>query len=58
MKIVEFVLTSLVMVLVVSAAFGCALAIATVWLRALVRAITRNSYNVSDVPNQAAEPLP
>jgi len=57
MKIAEFVLTTLLMVLVVSTGFGCALAIATMWLRAMVRAITRTSYNVSNVRDRSSQPL-
>ena len=57
MKIVEFVLTTLLMVLVVSTGFGCALAIASVWLRAMVGAITRTSYNVSNVRDRSSQPL-
>ena len=51
---VEFALSMLLTVLAVALGFGCALAIATVWLRSVMRAITRNSYNVSSVSDSCA----
>ena len=56
MKIIEFVLSMLLTVFAVSLGFGCAVAIATVWLRSIMRAITRNSYNVTSVPDRTAVP--
>lgn len=56
MKIVEFALTMLLTVAAVALGFGCALAIATVWLRSVMRAITRNSYNVTSVPDRSVSP--
>jgi len=41
-------------VIAVAFGFGCAAGIATLWLRALVGAITRNTYNVNDVPDRSA----
>lgn len=58
MKAIEFALSMLVTVLAVSVGFGCALAIATVWLRsmmnAMMSALTRTTYNVSSVPDSCA----
>ena len=41
MKIAEFALTMLLTVAAVALGFGCALAIATVWLRSIMSTITR-----------------
>lgn len=54
MKIVEFALSMLVTVLAVALGFGCALAIATAWLRSIMSGLSRNSYNVSSVPDSSA----
>lgn len=54
MKIVEFALSMLLTVGAVALGFGCALAVATVWLRSVVKTMSRNSYNVSSVPDSFA----
>jgi len=45
--ILEFALNLLLTVIAVALGFGCALTIATVLLRSIISAITRNSYNTS-----------
>ena len=54
MKIVEFALSMLLTVSAVALGFGCSLAIASAWLHSIVRALTRNTYNVSSVPDSCA----
>lgn len=44
-------------VIAVAFGFGCAAGIATLSLRALVGVITRNTYNVNDVPDGSATPV-
>ncbi len=54
MKVAEFVFTSFIMAAAIAVGFGCALGIATLWLRSIVGAVTRNSYNVSSVSDPSA----
>ena len=51
MNTLEAVLNTLVTLIAVALGFGAALAIATLWLRSIMSAITRTSYNVSSVPD-------
>jgi hypothetical protein len=53
-KIVEFALSMLLTVGAVALGFGCALTVATVWLRSVMKAISKTSYNVSSVPDSFA----
>ena len=54
MNTFETVLNTLVTLAAVALGFGAALAIATLWLRSIMSAITRTSYNVSSVPDISA----
>lgn len=52
MKMIEFALSMTLTVFAVVLGFGCALGIASVWLRSVMSAMTRNSYNVSSVSDR------
>ena len=56
MKMIEFALSMLLTVVAVALGFGCALAVANIWLRSMMRAMSRNSYNVTSAPDRFAAP--
>ena len=55
-------LSAIVMATATALGFACALGLATIWLRAMVGAMARNSYNVTNVPDSVgrapAGPVP
>jgi hypothetical protein len=51
------VLSAIGMALAVALGFGCALGLASIWLRALVGAMTRNSYNVTNAPDSLGQAI-
>jgi hypothetical protein len=44
-------------IVAVALGFGCAVGIATLWLRGLLGAMARKTYNVSNVPERTAAGL-
>src|ERR1039457_7451312 len=50
-------LSAIGMALAVALGFGCALGLASMWLRAMVGALTRNSYNVTNAPDSVGQAI-
>jgi hypothetical protein len=50
-------LSAFVIALAVALGFGCALGLAGFWLRAMVGAMTRNSYNVTNAPDSVGQAI-
>jgi hypothetical protein len=46
------ILSAISLAVALTLGFACALGIARIWLRAMVGAMTRNSYNVTNVPDR------
>lgn len=51
------VLSAVSIAVALTLGFACALGLASIWLRAMVGAMTRNSYNVTNAPDSVGQAI-